>query len=145
MWCRDIRTVYQHSSPDVQDCSAQTDWDVFKLQPLWRTLLSAYRTMLSGSINTCVDNIVPTIQVKKSPNQKLWINSRTRSTKLQSLDWKKPSQRPKGRTERSWTGSVPLLSPGCGLQYITDYRTSTSTISSTDSLPDHLSTFYTSL
>ena len=65
---------------------------------------------------------------------------------LQIMEWKKLSQQPKGITESSWMASIPLLTPGrCGLQNVNDYRTSTCTISSTDSLLDDLNTFYTSL
>ena len=43
-----------------------------------------------------------------------------RGTKLLCINWKKPSQRSKGRTERSLTASIPLLTTGgCGRAYST--------------------------
>ena len=65
----------------LQDCFAQTDWDVFKAAATLEdssVSIQDYAEYVTGYISTCVDNIVPTIQVKRFPNQKPWINSQVR-------------------------------------------------------------------
>ncbi len=89
----------------LQDCFALTDWDVFKAAATLEdssVSVQDYAEYVTGYISTCVDNIVPTIQVRKFPNQKPWINTQVRhmhcvldllhlhqatrqSTKLQSM------------------------------------------------------------
>ena len=65
----------------LQDCFVQTDWDVFKAAATLEdssVSIQDYAEYVTGYISTCVDNIVPTIQVKRFPNQKPWINSQVR-------------------------------------------------------------------
>ena len=131
------------------------DWDEFKAAATLEDIsvsMQDYAEYVTGYISTCAYNIVPTIQVKKISNQKTWIKSQVHhrlcarslafrsgnetSTKLLSMDWKKSSQQPKVSTAdsgRMWQG----------LQHITDCRTTTNTIISTDSLLDDLNTLYT--
>ena len=57
----------------LQDCFAQTDWDVFKAAATREdssVSVDDYAEYVTGYISTCVDNIVPTLQVRKFPNQK---------------------------------------------------------------------------
>lgn len=61
----------------LQDCFAQTDWDVFKdaaTREDSSVSIQDYAKYVTWYISTCVDNIVPTIQVRKFLNQKPWIN-----------------------------------------------------------------------
>ncbi|KAK2921577.1 hypothetical protein Q8A73_001062 [Channa argus] len=150
----------------LQDCFALTDWDVFKAATtLEDSSISVqdYAEYVTGYISTCVDNIVPTILIRKFPNQKPWINSqvrqmlRTRSLAFRSgneTEYKaakyglrkaitaaKRQYREKLDSFCSTTDSGGMWQ---GLQHITDYRTNTTNITtSTDSLPDDLNTFYT--
>lgn len=65
----------------LQDCFALTDWDVFKAAATLEdssVSVQDYAEYVTGYISTCVDNIIPTIQVRKFPNQKPWINSQVR-------------------------------------------------------------------
>ncbi|KAK2918358.1 hypothetical protein Q8A73_002729 [Channa argus] len=150
----------------LQDCFALTDWDVFKAAATLEdssVSVQDYAEYVTGYISTCVDNIVPTIQIRKFPNQKPWINSqvrqmlRTRSLAIRSsneTEYKaaryglrkaitaaKRQYREKLDSFYSTTDSGRMWQ---GLQHITDYRTNTTHVTtSTDSLPDDLNTIYT--
>lgn len=60
-----------------------TDWDVFKnasTQEDSSVSVQDYAEYVTGYIRTCVNNIVPTIRVRRFPNQKPWINPQVRNT-----------------------------------------------------------------
>ncbi|KAK0151122.1 hypothetical protein N1851_007759 [Merluccius polli] len=104
-----------------------------------------YAEYVTRYISTCVHNIVPTIQVRKFPNQKPWINSQ-REYKAVKCGLKKAITAAKRQYREKLDGFYSTADSGRmwqGLQHITDYRTTTNTISSTDSLPDDLNIFYT--
>ena len=158
LWTPDTESI-------LQDCFAQTDWDVFKAAATLEdssVSIQDYAEYVTGYISTCVDNIVPTIQVKRFPNQKPWINSQVRHMlRARSIAFKsgneteykaakyaleKAIRAAKRQYRVKLDGFYSTADSGRmwqGLQHITDYRTTTSTISSTDSLPDELNTFYT--
>ena len=74
LWTPDTESI-------LQDCFAQTDWDVFKAAATLEdssVSIQDYAEYVTGYISTCVDNIVPTLQVTRFPNQKPWINSQVR-------------------------------------------------------------------
>lgn len=149
----------------LQDCFALTDWDVFEAAATLEdssVSVQDYAEYVTGYISTCVDNIVPTIQIRKFPNQKPWINTevrhmlRARSLAFRSgneIEYKaakyglrktiiaaKRQYREKLDSFYSTADSGRMWQ---GLQHITDYRTTTNNITLTDSLPDDLNTFYT--
>ena len=51
----------------IQDCFASTDWNMF-----WDSSngIEEYTTSVTGFINKCIDDIVPTVTVRTYPNQK---------------------------------------------------------------------------
>ena len=59
----------------MQDCFSQTDWDVFKAAATLFFHQHTYAECVTGYISTCVDDIVPTIQVRKFLNQKPCLSS----------------------------------------------------------------------
>ncbi|KAK2905565.1 hypothetical protein Q8A73_009508 [Channa argus] len=146
----------------LQDCFALTDWDVFKAAATLEDSSNSvqdYAEYVTGYISTCVDNIVPTIQISKFPNQKPWINSQVRHMlRARSLAFRSGNETEykaaKYGLRKAITAAKRQLDSFYsttdsgrmwqGLQHITDYRTNTTNITtSTDSLPDDLNTFYT--
>ncbi|KAK3537363.1 hypothetical protein QTP70_008821 [Hemibagrus guttatus] len=149
----------------LQDCFALTDWDVFKAAATWEDFsvsIQDYAEYVTAYISTCVDNIIPTIQVRKFPNQKPWINSQVRHmlrarsfafTSGNETEYKAAkyglrkditvAKRQYREKLDSFYSNADAGRMWQGLQRITDYRPTTSTtISSLDSLPDDLNTFY---
>lgn len=158
-------------SPEVestlQDCFATTYWEVFRAAAIREDAsvsIDDYADYVSGYISTCVENIVPTIQVRKFPNQKPWVNRevlqllRARSAAFRSGDeaeYKAAQYRLKKairtakrqyreKTESFYSSADPRRMWQC-LDHITDFRTgsSSSTIRASDNLPDDLNAFYT--
>ncbi|MCI4377016.1 hypothetical protein PGIGA_G00198560 [Pangasianodon gigas] len=121
-----------------------------------------YAEYVTGYISTCVDNIVPTIQVRKFPNQKPWINSQVRhmlrarsvafatgnETEYKAAKYRlrraiTAAKRQYKEKLDSFYSTADARRMWQGLQHITDYKTTTNTtISLSDSLPDDLNTFY---
>ncbi len=113
-------------------------------------------------MSTCVDNIVPTIQVRKFPNQKPWINTQvhhmlharslafTSGNETEYKAAKYGLRRAITAAKRQYKEKLDSFYSTAdagwmwqGLQHITDYKTTTITnISPSDSLPDDLNTFY---
>ena len=60
----------------LQDCFAITDWNMFRDSS---DDIEEYTTSVTGFINKCIEDIVPTVTARTYPNQKPWItgNSRT--------------------------------------------------------------------
>ena len=54
----------------LQDCFASTDWNMF-----WDSSdgIEEYTTSVTGFINKCIEDVVPTVTVRTYPNQKPWI------------------------------------------------------------------------
>lgn len=54
----------------LQNCFASTDWNMF-----WDSLngFEEDTTSVTGFINKCIDDVVPTVTVHTYPNQKPWI------------------------------------------------------------------------
>ena len=59
-----------------QDCFASIDWNMF-----WDSSngIEEYTTSVIGSINKCIDDIVPTVTVRTYTNQKPWITGSIRT------------------------------------------------------------------
>jgi hypothetical protein len=70
-----IRKWSDEADPKLQDCFASTDWNVF-----WDSSgIEEYTTSVTGFINKCFDDVVPTVTVRTYPNQKLWITGNIRT------------------------------------------------------------------
>jgi hypothetical protein len=54
----------------LQDCFASTDWNIFRDS---YDGIEEYTTSVTGFINKCIDDIVPTVTIHTYPNQKPWI------------------------------------------------------------------------
>ena len=54
----------------LQDCFASTNWNVF---PDSSNGIEEYTTSVTGFINKCIDDVIPTVTVRTYPNQKPWI------------------------------------------------------------------------
>jgi hypothetical protein len=50
----------------LQDCFASTDWNMFT-------------TSVTGFINKCIDDVVPTVIIRTSPNQNPWTTGKIRT------------------------------------------------------------------
>ena len=66
----------------LQDCFARTDWNMF--QDLSNGI-EEYTTSVTGFINKCIDDVVPTVTVRIYLNKKAWITGSIR-TELQARD-----------------------------------------------------------
>ena len=54
----------------LQDCFACADWNMFLDSS---NGIEEYTTSVTGFINKCIDDVVPTVTVRTYPNQKSWI------------------------------------------------------------------------
>ena len=59
----------------LQDCFAVSDWNMF-----WDSSsgIEEYTTSVTGLINKCVEDVIPTVTVRTYPNQKPWITGNIR-------------------------------------------------------------------
>ena len=51
----------------IQDCFGSTDWKMFRDSS---DVIEEYITSVTGIINMCIDDVVPTVTVRTYPNQK---------------------------------------------------------------------------
>jgi hypothetical protein len=65
-----MRNCLDDADAKLQDCFAGIDWNMF-----WHSSdgIEEYTTTVTGFINKCIDDIVPTLIVRTYPNQKPWI------------------------------------------------------------------------
>ena len=59
-----------------QDCFASTDWNMFLYSS---DGIEKFITSVTGFINKCIDDVVPTVTVRTYPNQKQWITGNIRT------------------------------------------------------------------
>ena len=59
----------------LQDCFASIDWNIFCDSS---NGIEKYTTSVTGFINKCIDDVVPTVTVRTYPNQKPWITGNIR-------------------------------------------------------------------
>ncbi|CDQ79147.1 unnamed protein product [Oncorhynchus mykiss] len=59
-----------------QDCFAITDWNMF-----WDSSddIEECTTSVTGFINKCIEDVIPTVTVRTYPNQKPWITGNIQS------------------------------------------------------------------
>ena len=60
----------------LQDCFAITDWNMFRDSS---DVIEEYTTSVTGFINKCIEDVIPTVTVHTYPNQKPWITGNIRT------------------------------------------------------------------
>jgi hypothetical protein len=60
----------------LQDCFANRDWNMFRDSS---HDIEEYTTSVTGFINKCIEDIIPTVTVRTYPNQKPWITGNIRT------------------------------------------------------------------
>ena len=75
---RSIKKWSDEADAQLQDCFSSTDWNMFRDSS---DGIEEYTTSVTGFINKCIDDVVPTVTVHTKPNQKPWITANIR-TKL---------------------------------------------------------------
>jgi hypothetical protein len=65
-----IKKWSDEADAKLQDCFASTDWNMF-----WDSSdgIEEYTTSVTGFINKCIEDMVPTVTVCTYSNQKPWI------------------------------------------------------------------------
>ena len=67
---RSIKKWSDEADAKLQDCFASTDWNMFRDSS---DGIEEYTTSVTGFINKCIEDVVPTVTVRTYPNQKPWI------------------------------------------------------------------------
>ena len=67
---RSIKKWSDEADAKLQDCFASTDWNMFQDSS---DGIEEYTTSVTGFINKCIDDFIPTVTVRTYPNQKPWI------------------------------------------------------------------------
>jgi hypothetical protein len=65
-----IKKWSDEADAKLQDCFSSTDWNMFRNSS---DGIEKYTTSVTGFINKCIVNVVPTVTVRTYPNQKPWI------------------------------------------------------------------------
>ena len=60
----------------LQDSFAITDWNMFRVSS---DCIEEYTTSVTGFINKCIEDVIPTVTVRTYPNQKPWITGNIRT------------------------------------------------------------------
>jgi hypothetical protein len=71
-----IRKWTDDADAKLQDCFASTDSNMFRDSS---SGIEEYTTSVTGFINKCIDDIVPTVTLRTYPNQKPWITGNIRT------------------------------------------------------------------
>ena len=158
---RSIKKWSDEADAKLQDCFAITDWNMFRDSS---DGIEEYTTSVTGFINKCIEDVVPTVTVRTYPNQKPWITGNIRTElKGRAAAFKVRDSNPeaykkscyalrrtikqakrqyRAKIESYYTGSDARLM-WQGLQTITDYKGKHSReLPSDTSLPDELNHFY---
>ena len=67
---RSLKKWSDEADAKLQDCFAITDWNMFSDSS---DDIEEYTTSVTGFINKCIEDVVPTLTVRTYPNQKPWI------------------------------------------------------------------------
>ena len=78
---RSIRKWSDDANAKLQDCFARTDWNMFRDSS---DSIEEYTTSVTGFINKCIEDVIPTVVLRTCPNQKSW-----RATAFRSGTYKK--------------------------------------------------------
>jgi hypothetical protein len=65
-----IKKWSDEADAKLQDCFASTDWNMFQDSS---DGIEEYTTSVTGFINKCIEDVVPTVTVHTYPSQKPWI------------------------------------------------------------------------
>ena len=65
-----IKKWSDEADAKLQDCFASTDWNMFHDSS---DGIEEYTTSVTGFIDKCTEDVVPTVTVRTYPNQKPWI------------------------------------------------------------------------
>ena len=121
--------------------------------------IEEYTTSVTGFINKCIDDVVPTVTVRTYPNQKPWITGNIRTElKVRAAAFKEREAYKKSRyalrrtikqTKRQYRTKIESYYTGSdthqmwqGWQTITDYKGKNSReLPSDTSIPDELNYF----
>ena len=71
-----VRKLSEDADALLEDCFATTDWTMFRDSS---NGIEEYTTSVTGFINKCRDDIVPTVTVRTYPNKKPWITGKVHS------------------------------------------------------------------
>ena len=74
-WSDDAVATLQDAVAMLQDCFANTDWNVFRDSS---NGIEEYTISVIGFINNCIDDVVSTVTIRTYPNQKPWITGNIR-------------------------------------------------------------------
>ena len=66
---RSIKKCSDEADAKLQDCFAITDWNMFRDSS---DCIEDYTTSVTGFVNKCIEDVVPTVTVHTYPNQKPW-------------------------------------------------------------------------
>ena len=67
---RSIKKWPDEADAKLQDCFAITDWNMFRDSS---DGIEEYTTSVTGFINKCIDDIIPTLTVRTYSNKEPWI------------------------------------------------------------------------
>ena len=73
---RSIKKWSDEADAKLQDCFAITDWNMFRDSSHG---IEEYTTSVTGFINKCIEDVIPTVTVRTYPNQKPWITGNIRT------------------------------------------------------------------
>jgi hypothetical protein len=89
-----IRKWSDDTDARLLDCFANTDWNMFRDSS---NCIEEYTTSVTGFMNKCIDDFVPTVTVRTHPNQKQWITGNIRTKqKARSANFKERETIPDG-------------------------------------------------
>jgi hypothetical protein len=71
-----IKKWSDEADAKLQDCFSSTDWNMFQDSS---DGIEEYTTSVTGFINKCIEDVVPTVTVRTYPNQKPWITGNIRT------------------------------------------------------------------
>ena len=71
---RSIRKWSEDAGAKLQDCFTSTALNMFRDSS---DGIEEYITSVTGFINKCIDDVVPTVTIRTYPNQKPWITGNT--------------------------------------------------------------------
>ena len=71
-----IRKWSDDADATLKDCFASTDWNMFRDSS---NGTEEYTTSVTGFINKCIDDVMPTVTIHTYPNQKPWITGNIRT------------------------------------------------------------------
>ena len=72
---RSIKKWSEEADAKLKDCLASTDWNMFHSSDG----IEEYTRSVTGFINKCIEEVVPTVTVRTYSNQKPWVTGNIRT------------------------------------------------------------------